>query len=209
VINRPSSAGSASPAPSAPPLPLALASSSGGGGSPLPKVLIAAFIVIVAIGAYLYFGAIPPVATGEIMHLTACPIHSVSNTALAANPSAAKVENTFDEVIVVAEVRLRNQSRGPIFLSDMAGLLTLPAEEHRSLAANATDFNRVFVAYPQLLPMKQQPLLRDITIAPGETVEGQLIFNYPVTKDQWDARRSYDVTLSFLHQRDLVLPAPQ
>ena len=91
----------------------------------------------------------------------------------------------------------------------MSALLSLPGEEHRSLAANATDFNRVFVAYPQLVPLKQQPLLRDITIPAGETVEGQLIFNYPITKDQWDLRRSFDVTISFNHQKDLVLPAPQ
>lgn len=166
-------------------------------------------IVILAIGAYFYFGAIPPVAVGEITHLTAYPVHRVSTSALAANPSAAKVENTFDEMIVVAEVRLRNESSGPIFLSDMSALLSLPGEEHRSLAATATDYDRVFIAYPELAPMKREPLLRDTTIPAGATAEGQLIFNYPIPKDQWDMRRSLDITISFLHQKDLVLPAPQ
>jgi len=188
---------------------LALASSRGGGGSPLPKVLVAAVIVTLAIGAYFYFGAIPPAAVGEITHLTAYPIHRVSNSALAANLSAAKVENTFDEVIVIAEVRLRNQTKGPVFLSDMSALLSLPGEEHRSLAATATDYDRVFVAYPELAPMKREPLLRDTTIPAGATAEGQLIFNYPIAKDQWDMRRSLDLTISFLHQKDIILPAPQ
>lgn len=170
---------------------------------------MAAAIVILAVGAYFYFGAIPPVAVGEITHLTAYPVHRVSNSALEANLRAAKVENTFDEVIVVAELRLRNQSSGPIFLSDMSALLNLPTEEHRSLAATTSDYDRVFIAYPELVPMKRDPLLRDTTIPAGGTAEGQLIFNYPITKDQWDMRRSLDITISFLHQKDLVLPAPQ
>jgi hypothetical protein len=145
---------------------------------------------------------------GEVTHLTAYPIHRVSN-AIPEGSRAAKVELNFDEIIVVAEVRLHNQTKGPLFLFDMAALLSLPGEEHRSLAANATDYNRVFVAYPQLVPMREQPLLRDTTIPAGETVEGQLIFNYPITKEQWDLRRSLDITLSFLHQKDLTLPAPQ
>jgi len=193
------------------PQSLVLASSKGGGGGLhlLLRMLIAVVILAAAIGAYVYFGETPPVAVGEITHLTAYPVHRVSNGTLAMNPSAAKVENTFDEIIVVAEVRLHNQSKGPVFLSDMSAVVSLPNEEDRSLAATTSDYNRVFIAYPELLPMKTQPLLRDITIPAGETVEGQLIFNYPLTKEQWDLRRSLDITLSFLHQKDLVLPAPQ
>jgi len=176
---------------------------------PLLRILIAVVILVAVIGGYVYFNERPPVATGEVVHVTAYPVHRVSDGALALNPSAAKVENTFDEIIVVAEVRLHNQSNGPIFLSDMSALVSQPNEEDRSLAATASDYNRVFIAYPELLPMKQQPLLRDITIPAGETVEGQLIFNYPLTKEQWDLRRSLDITVSFLHQKDLILPAPQ
>jgi len=172
-------------------------------------VLAAFVIVVLAIGAYFYFGEKPPVAAGEIMHLTAYPIHRVSNAALAATPNAAKVENTFDQIIIVADVRLHNQSQGPLFVSDMSALLELPSEEDHSLAANASDYNRVFIAYPELLPMKREPLLRDTTIPQGATADGQLIFNYPITKDQWDQRKSLDITISFLHQKDLVLPVPQ
>ena len=118
-------------------------------------------------------------------------------------------ENKFDEIIVIADVRLHNQSEGPVFLADMAAMLKLPTEEDRSLAASTSDFNRVFVAYPALAPMKQQPLLRDITIPAGASAEGQLIFNYPITKEQWDQRQSLNLVLSFTHQKDLVLLAPQ
>jgi len=189
------------------PLSLARAESGGTGGLVL-KLLVSAVIVVLAIGAYVYFGQKPPAAAGEVTHLTAYPIHKTTNN-IPYGSHAARVEQTFDEMIVVAQVRLHNQTEGPLFLSEMSCLVGLPGEEHRSMAASATDYERVFVAYPELLPMKQQPLLRDTTIPAGETVEGQLIFNYPITKDQWDLRRSVDITVSFLHQNDLVLPAPQ
>jgi len=173
------------------------------------RIIAAAFIVVLGIAAYVYFEEKPPPAVGEVLHLTAYPVHRESKVNQFATQSLAPVENTFDEILVLADVRLHNQSQGPVFLADMSALLKLPGEEDHSLAATTSDFNRVFVAYPALAPMKQQPLLRDTTILPGATVEGQLIFNYPITKDQWDKRQSLELILSFTHQKDLVLLAPQ
>jgi hypothetical protein len=191
--------------------PLSLATSQGGGSgsSPVLRIIAAAVFVLLVIGAYVYFNEKPPVVAGEILHLTAYPIHSESKANQFATQSIAPVETKFDEVIIIADVRLHNQSEGPVFLADMAATLKLPTEEDRSLAAGTADFNRVFVAYPALAPMKQQPLLRDITIPAGATTEGQLVYNYPITKEQWDQRQSLTLTLSFTHQKDLVLLAPQ
>ncbi len=190
--------------------PLSLATAQGGGGgNPVLRILAAAVIVIVLIGAYIYVNEKPPVVAGEILHLTAYPIHRESKANQFATQSIAPVETKFDEIIVIADVRLHNQSEGPVFLADMSALLKLPTEEDRSIAAGTVDFNRVFVAYPALAPMKQQQLLRDITIPAGATAEGQLVFNYPITKEQWDQRQSLEVTLSFTHRKDVVLLAPQ
>jgi hypothetical protein len=190
--------------------PLSLATAQGGGGgSPVLRIIAAAFITVLVIAGYVYFNEKPPPVVGEILHLTAYPIHSESKKNEFATQSIAPVENKFDEIIIIADVRLHNQSQGPVFLADMSALLKLPSEEDRSLAASTSDFNRVFVAYPALASMKQQPLLRDITIPAGATVEGQLVFNYPITKEVWDQRESLNLALSFTHQKDLVLPAPQ
>lgn len=173
------------------------------------RIIVAAFIVVLGIAAYIYFNEKPPPVVGEVLHLTAFPIHRESKANQFATQSIAPVESTFDEIIVIADVRLHNQSQGPVFLSDMSAFVQMPSDGYHSLAANTSDFNRVFVAYPQLAPMKLQPLLRDITIPAGATVEGQLVFNYPITKETWDKRQSLDLTLSFTHQKDLVLPVPQ
>lgn len=180
----------------------------GRGASPLLKIGLATAITVLAIAAYMYFGDKPPVATGEVTHLTAYPIHRASDAG-GGRRGTMGVEQTFDEVIVIAQVRLHNQSKVPLFISDMAGVVSLPDQEIRSLAATNTDFGRVFIAYPQLAPMKQEPLLRDTTIQPGATVDGQLVFNYPITRDQWGLRRSMDISVSFVHQKDLTMQAPQ
>ena len=144
------------------------------------------------------------------LHLTAYPFTASQRPIYVCHPkSIAPVEDNFDETIIIADVRLHNQSQGPVFLADMSALLKLPSEEDHSLAATSADFNRVFVGYPALAPMKQQPLPRDITISAGATVEGQPVFNYPITKEMWDKRQSLELTLSFIHQKDLVLLAPQ
>lgn len=210
MTTQPQPGTSAPSAPVRPVRPLSLATARGGGsGHPVLRVIAGAVITLLVIAAYVYFNEKPPVVSGEILHLTAYPIHRESHTRIFATQSTAPAENTFDQVIVIADVRLHNQSEGPLFLSDMSALLKLPTEEDRSLAAIVSDYNRVFIAYPQLAPMKQQPLLRDTTIPAGATAEGQLVFNYPITKEQWDQRQSLNLVLSFTHQKDLVLLAPQ
>jgi hypothetical protein len=81
----------------------------------------------------------------------------------------------------------------------------LPDEDQRSLAASQTDFGKVFIAYPDLKPLRKDPLLRDITLTPGQQVEGMLIFNYQISKAQWDSRTGMDITMTFQHQKALVL----
>jgi hypothetical protein len=36
-------------------------------------------------------------------------------------------------------------------------------------------------------------------------VNGQLIFHFPITKQDWDARKAFDITIGFINQKSLVL----
>jgi hypothetical protein len=36
-------------------------------------------------------------------------------------------------------------------------------------------------------------------------VDGQLIFHFPITKQDWDSRKAFDVTVRFINQNSLVL----
>jgi hypothetical protein len=50
---------------------------------------------------------------------------------------------------------------------------------------------------------------RDLTMAPGDSVQGLTIFNFPITKEQWDTLQSAKVLVSFMHQKNLELLLPK
>jgi hypothetical protein len=173
---------------------------------PALVVLAAMFIVVLAIGAYVWINNKPPVHTGQVLSIVAYPIHRELSTGSALG-GVTGGKDVFDEEIVLANVRIKSQTDIPLFLHDMSGDVTLAdgSIEH-SMAAGRSDFQKVFIAYTDLGPQKKDPILRDITLTPGQQVEGQMIFHYPITKDQWNSRKSFDISVEFLYQKNLVLP---
>jgi len=174
----------------------------------LTAVLIALVLVVAAIGAYVYLGEKPPVATGELIHVSAIPIHQQSDLPAAAGMPGQT--DAFDEVLVMAQVRLHNQAKIPLFLHEMYASLALPDDvERTSIAANKSDFGRAFVAYPQLQPLKGEPILRDITLEPGQTVVVMMLFPFPLTGAQYDQKKSLNINVVFMHQKTLTIHVPQ
>lgn len=177
-------------------------------GHALKVVLLAVILVAAAIAAYVYLGEKPPVATGDVLHVSAFPVHAESNVEAAAGMPAQA--DKFDEVLVLAEVRIHNQSTYPLFVQDMWADLALPSGETlRNLAVGRGDYRRAFIAYPQMAPMQGQPIEREATIAPGETLQGMMLFHYSLTKEEFDKKKSLDISMSFLHQKNLTMHAPQ
>jgi hypothetical protein len=173
---------------------------------------VGAFVfVVLAIGAYVWFNNKPPVHAGEVLSVNIYPIHRELSTAPVNGSRTEGVGghgDMYDEVIVLANVRIKNQTDIPLFLHDMYAVVELPDADQRSLAASQTDFAKVFVAYPDLKPLRKDPLLRDITLTPGQQVEGMVIYNYQISKAQWDSRTGMDLTFTFQHQKALVLHVP-
>ena len=169
-------------------------------------VLIATVIVVVTIAAYVYIDEKPPVAVGKIVKLDVTPIHTEMKVG-AGGQGVQGGTDTYDNLLILAQVQIRNQANIPLFLHDMwSDLTTYNGEEVRSLAANTNDFQSVFIAYPQLASQKQDPLLRDITLQPGQSVQGLVIFHYPMTQDEWYGRKGFQAVISFRHQKNLILP---
>lgn len=173
------------------------------------RVVLAAVMSAGLIGAYILFSDKAPVITGEVDPLSTTFIHREMAPDPSGGGGMVGVHQPFDQVLVLANVKIHNQSKVPVFVHDMSAVVSLPDMDRRGLAAGQSDFSRVFVAYPQMALLKREPLLRDITIQPHSSAEGQLVFNYPLTKEQWDARRSFDITIAFQHQKDLTLQAPK
>jgi hypothetical protein len=168
--------------------------------------VIAAIVVSVGlIGAYLWATWTGPVHTGEVTSLYAYPIHRELSTGSGLG-GVNGGPNIIDEVIVIANVQIKSTTKLPLFLNEMYGNLTMAnGEVLQSLAASGSDYRKVFVAYPALAQQQKTPVPRDITMSPGQVLEGQMVFHFPITEAQWNGRKGFDVDLRFIHQNDLVL----
>jgi hypothetical protein len=166
--------------------------------------IIAAVLVIIAIAAYVIAGEKPPPASGEIVSVWAYPQHRVTPGFDAAG--APMPQESYDIILVFAQVKLHNQSDKPLFLYEILSDATLEDGIHASNAVPKSEYEHLFVAYPELAALHGNALSLDTTIDPGQTVEGMVVFHpFRVTKQQWDARKKLSFTFKFQYQPSLVL----
>jgi hypothetical protein len=172
----------------------------------LKAILIAATVVTIAIGLYVYLGQKPPVASGEVLSTTVYPVHAT--TSGGGGEGMPGVSESNDQVIVLTKVRVRNQTNIPLFLEDISMTIKSPdGSDQENIGANDKDIDRVFEAYPSLRYLKTDSVQRDITLSPGQSVEGLEVFNFPISKEQWDTLQSAKVVINFMHQKNLEILA--
>jgi hypothetical protein len=168
--------------------------------------IAAAVLVTAAIAAYVIAGQKPPVATGQIVAVWAYPHHAESSGFDANGARMAK--ESFDQMLIFADVKLHNQSKVPLFLTGAAANLTLDGGIRTSYAASPSEYDRVFMAYGTI-PVPHGPALpATATIEPGQTIEGTIVTSFKMNKQTWDARKGLDYNFSFQYQPILKL-APQ
>ena len=168
--------------------------------------IAAAVVVTIAIAIYVIAGEKPPVATGEVLEIWAHPMHSVT-PAFDANGSNVSQES-FDQVLVFTRVRLHNQSKQPLFLHQIMTNVTMAdGTVNTSFAATASQYERVFLAYPAMAQWHSAPLSSELTLEPGQTAEGTFVSSFRMAKDQWDARKALDFTFGFRYQPEVKVPA--
>jgi hypothetical protein len=165
--------------------------------------VIAAVIVTIAIAAYFVAGREQPLATGEVLAVWAHPQHSETSGFDASG--AVMPQESFDQVMVFTTVRLHNQSKLPLFLTNVVSNATLDDGIHSSYAATASDYDRVFVAYPSMPVPHGKALPLTTEIDPGQTVEGTFVSAFKMGKQDWDARKALNFTFAFRYQPNLVL----
>ena len=181
---------------------LAQVDEPGGWGKLAARILVAAILISLAIAAYFYFGQRKPVATGDVARISLYPIHSVISGQGPGSGMSGEDE-TYDQLLVFAQVHVHNLGPDPLTITEFVGDIVLPTEAKNgegaptSRAASRYDFDRLFAAYPRLAPLRMDPLQRDTVIAPGQTVEGLLVFNYSMSKEAWEQRKGFSVTVSF------------
>ncbi len=166
--------------------------------------IVATVVVSAAIAIYVIAGQKPPVAKVDVLSVLAHPQHT-ETSGLDANGMPMPKEEV-DQVMVFTKVRIHDQSTFPLFLTNVITNATLDDGIHSSYAANKIDYDRIFVAYPDLPVPHDQPISPlDTTLQPGQTIEGTFVSAFKVTKAEWDARKKLDFTFSFRYQPNLVV----
>jgi hypothetical protein len=171
-------------------------------------ILVAIIIPVVVVAGYVLINREPNPYLGQVLSVNVYPIHRETTQPTTVDGLGGQTE-TYDEILVFADVRIQNTAKIPIYMRDMWAVANLPDETSRSSAASTSDFNKVFIAYPDTKQYQKAPLLRDTTLQPGQSIEGQMIFHYQLSKAQWDSRSGMDINIGFLHQNPLVMNIPK
>jgi hypothetical protein len=173
--------------------------------SALKTIVIAAIVVSIALGLYVYLGQKPPVAAGEILTMNLYPVHALVNNGGGAEGMPGQGEY-YDQLLILAKIRIRNQTDIPLFLQDISASIKLPdGSEQVNVTASDKDMDRVFQAYPSLSYLRADSIRRDMTLTPGQSVQGLTIFNFPITKEQWDTLQSAKVVVTLMHHKNLEM----
>ena len=166
-----------------------------------------ALAVLGLIGGYVLWRMPSRIADVTVTHTAILPTHTVfkSDTKLVGAHDEAQ-----DDLYVLTTVRIQNNLKIPLFLSDITATLTGPDNTVLDTSAlEKNDLANVYVTFPKLIPLSGPPLLRESTIAPLDHVEGMVLLHFPLTEADWNQRKAVTLTIAFYHQPSLTIPFPK
>jgi hypothetical protein len=156
----------------------------------LPAIVplaIALIVVVVFIVGVAYIFRAKPVAQGQIDNLFFSQQKDEPNGMLA------------------IQVTLRAVGEKPLYIKGIKADLKTQDNSYTDNAAAGSDFDRYFQAYPDLRDHAMKALTVETKIPPGGEERGTVIVTFPITKDQFDSRKSLTVTVEPYDQRPVVL----
>ena len=152
--------------------------------APLVAALVVVVVFIVGVG---YIFRSKPVAQGQI------------DTAFAMQQEDKPYS------MVLMQVTVRNVSDKPLFVKEIKSDIMTDQGESVDDAASAVDFSRYLQAFPDLQMYATEPLKVETKIAPGGEAKGSVLVAFPITKDQFYARKDLNVTIFPYDQKAIVL----
>ncbi len=155
---------------------------------PVGRVAIGILIIAVLVAAFAFFGRAKPGATGSINDV-------------------GVVQMADNNVMVTIQVTLWNPSeKVPFYIRSVKG--ELEGSDGKKLtdsAAAGVDFERYFQAFPELKLHAGDPLLPETKISPGGMTRGTVIVTFPVTKEQFEQRKSIAVIVDPYDQKSVTI----
>ncbi len=108
-------------------------------------------------------------------------------------------------IFVPIQVTLRNVTDKTIYIKEIGASVKTDQGEQSDTAAASSDYARYFAAFPDLKEHSTQALVVETKIAPGAEQKGTVLVSFPMTKEQFDARKDLTVTIQPYDQREIVL----
>jgi hypothetical protein len=172
--------------------------------------LAATIVLLIAASLLAYFVHRPPIYAGEVTHVDYYQVPTTVNSGNSSMVGMQGSSETFNQLIILATVRVENRTNIPLFLQDISATVTMPdGTSEASVGAGTRDVDRMFHAFPSIANLRSAAFDRSATIPPGQSLEGQAIFSFPFTREQWDSRKSGKIVVSFIHQNDLRFDFPK
>ncbi len=113
---------------------------------------------------------------------------SVDNIAVAEIPDQ-------HAVMVAVNVTLHNSGEKSLWVHDIKAKVTTDGGEFSDEAASAVDFDRYFQAFPVLKEHALAAIPPETKIPPGGQAQGTVVVSFPITKDDFDKRKSLSVAI--------------
>jgi hypothetical protein len=156
---------------------------------------------------------LPPAAPVAIALVAVAIVVAIIAFAFRAKPVAqggidevyVSVQPNQPNIFVPIQVTLRNVGEKTLYIKDIKADLKTDQGSYSDTAASPTDYERYFVAFPDLKEHSTQALVVETKIAPGAEQRGTVLVSFPVTKDQFDARKDLAVTVQPYDQNAIVL----
>ena len=178
---------------------------------PVVPVLIAAAVLALLLGTYLVSSKKPPTSSGSAIRVVTLPLHIESKGSIAPGANGTLDQNVekSDSLVVNMSLDVKNAIGKPMYIKGIQAKLVTDKGEFNDDAAPASDYERILQAYPQLAIPDSKPFQSESSIAANVDQRGLAIFSFPISRDDWDKRKSLRASISFYDHAPLVIDATQ
>ncbi len=117
-----------------------------------------------------------------------------------------------DQVVVLVQIQLNNDSKKPLYIKGVSA--TLPAasgkaeDDIEDQAAPASDYDRIFQAYPALAAYKAQALPPETKLEAGTHTTCAEIFSFQMTPDDFMKSKALNINLNLYDLNPMLLTIP-
>jgi len=153
---------------------------------PILPIVIALAAVAIVVALVAFTNRARPIVNGNIVKVAA----------------ADQEGNT----MVAVQVKLENKIEKQLWIKDVRSELeTADGKKYPDHGSPAAEVERYLRAFPELKPAQAQPLQEELKIPVGGSFTGTTVFSYPVSKADFDARKSLTVRIQMYDQPTLVI----